>query len=1201
MKWAATLEAEQEVPLGPFDIDAERIVGLGARFTAFVTRLIELEASAHGLRGSQLVFNPRETTPDGGVDASTREAAATDFIPTGNTAWQFKRSNLGPTACADEFENAHWAREFVREGGSYVLLLGVPLNDNLIENRRKKIAERAIELGLLTSDDRSRVRVYDAAHLARWASRFPSLAVSQLAVGPGSVAVDFERWESGRGSGGTWVADDARSAAIQSIREQVSSNRVVEVRVQGESGIGKTRLVLEALRDDSLRPLVAYVADERSVDGELLAHLIEEGRTAILVVDECPADRHAKLAERLPDDPAIKLVTIGDAGAAAVRTPTVGLAAMPSDQVEEFLRLNYPQLGAEARRFVTDHSQGNMRWTIVLADRVVGAGYAQAADLIARNDIEEFVAALLPEGRGFFCAAVLALFERVGWDRDRRGQLEMLADFAHVSVDDMEDVERELELQGLITRQGRYRAIGPRPLSVFLAAEAWRLLGARIIEELLPLLDEEMALGLFERVAELGQFEPARSVLPRLLASDGPFSSLERIESTGIGRQLTQLAIILPEDVTLHLAELIESASLGELRGQSEGRRDLVWTLEKLVWHTRTFEAAARCLLRLALAENETWANNATGTWIDLFGTMLPGTAALPEQRLRELARVAEDADATVRMLAVKAADHALDIHSSITVSGEIQGGVLVEPRGIPRTWGDVGAYRRSVIALLDQLRHDVDAEVAQAAEDALLDALHPLIDDPFAGDALSDVLVALTGAALERLRTSCERILGLYERHEPPEDRNVVEKVQALLERLPAPTSIENLRVASQLRGWDFEGTELQARMRASFEAVRDDGRVDEALGLLSNELPAAWEFGRALGLTLGKSETLDNALLAAADVNGAALVGYLSALAEADEAAFDDFLEAPGAANLTNYARVAIAVRGPATERARHLIFQGLRELSVSEGTVVLFGWQRNLTEEDLAVLIQDWLMRIESQADYNRLVDWVNLALYEGIPESLRNRVFDVLMRRAELPDLGNEKWDWCHLAEPLIADRGLELAESLLALMESGASMIHSSDEEARLLSEVARSHPEAFWNLLTPRLDSWRVSMQIRGWLLLAVPTELIENWVGGDVARARLVAAVSPLGGAQPTDVARFLLATFGADEEVSSSLWGEMVSGSWTGPESDRIARQINQLNGWRGDTTEPVAVRNWARDMVGYLEQSRQAALEREAERGF
>jgi len=264
---------------------------------------------------------------------------------------------------------------------------------------------------------------------------------------------------------------------------------------------------------------------------------------------------------------------------------------------------------------------------------------------------------------------------------------------------------------------------------------------------------------------------------------------------------LTQLAIVLPDEVALHLSELIESASLDELHGQTRARRDLVWTLEKLVWHRRTFSTAAGSLLRLALAESETYANNATGTWVDLFGTMLPGTAATPGQRIDHLRKVASDIDPEVRMLAIKGAAQALDTQEMIAVSGELQGGVLVEPRGRPATYGEAGEYRRAAISLLDQLRQDEKPEVARSAEETLIQALHPLIADQFAGDFLADVLSGFSGGALQRLRTEIEHLLSLFERVKP-EERRVVDRLEALLGRLPAPTKLEELQVLVKISG---------------------------------------------------------------------------------------------------------------------------------------------------------------------------------------------------------------------------------------------------------------------------------------------------------------------------------------------------------------------------------------------------------------
>ncbi len=1186
--------------LGPFDITPERIQALGPSFTPFVNRLLVVEVSGARVHGYQLAINSNENTPDGGVDAALRNGVATDFIPAGDSAWQFKRTSLGPQACAEEFGGAAWAHEFVRTGGAYIMVMGVALPDNLIEARRRSVAEKALELGLLAADDPDRLRVYDANRLARWASRFPALAVSQLSGGPGLVAGDFDTWATGFTHTTTWVPDDGRSAAAESIRSQVTSQGVVEVRIQGESGIGKTRLVMEALRMPDLRPLVAYVADANAVSGELLAHLVSEGRTAVLVVDECPAERHIKLVEQLPSDPAIKLVTIGDLGPALSRGPVIGIVPIASEVTDEFLKVNFATLSPEARRFVADHSRGNPRWMIALAGRVAGASDAQAADLIARNDIEQFIATLLPEGRGFFCAAVLALLDRVGWDGELRYQVERLASFAGATVEEMEAVASDLAQRGLLNRTGRYRMVSPHPLAVYLAAEGWRGLGKRLVEELLPQLDEGMALAFFRRVADLGRFEPARSVLPRLLASDGPFSSLAKLEGAGLGRVLTQLAIVMPDEVALHLRELFEEVDRDTLVGQHNSRRDLVWTLEKLAWHSTTFETAADSLLRLALAENETYANNATGTWVELFGTFLPGTAASPSDRVAYLRRVASSTDPEIRALVVKAAAGSLTHNESVTVSGELQGGVLVESRGTPATYGDAGHYRREMIGLLVTLTSDPDRDVATAAADVLIGAIHPMIDDAFAGEALIDAVVALGDESLRRVRAEAERLMSLYDRHEQ-EDRRVREQLAALLDRLPPPSPAEQVRVLGQLRRWDIGEGELQRRMLEAIGAVGELDRRVLADEVLAAELPAAWELGHALA-QLDDEEAFVPSLVGVFPTNPDALLGYLIGRQDAGSpTAFDDFLDGDLGRRLSLRDQVALAVRGLVTDRARQRIIAGIRTLPVADAISAIFGWHRNLTEDDLVSVLEDWTSRIESQRDYNAVVDWLSLVLHPkgAVPPKLQDHVWRLLAGRADYPELGQEGWDWSRLAGSFATARPLELGRLIVELIDSHDVMIHESHQEAALLGKAAATAPK-LWDDIAERLlgGSWRLQMQLRGWFLHHMQPPVIEGWIGDDIERARIVASLAPIGGAEPSPFTRFLLDRFGTDDEVRSSLYGALVTGFWTGNESDRIARQVAQLTAWRTSPSEPLGVRRWAKEIIDHLEEAKEQALQREAE---
>jgi hypothetical protein len=150
----------------------------------------------------------------------------------------------------------------------------------------------------------------------------------------------------------------------------------------------------------------------------------------------------------------------------------------------------------------------------------------------------------------------------------------------------------------------------------------------------------------------------------------------------------------------------------------------------------------------------------------------------------------------------------------------------------------------------------------------------------------------------------------------------------------------------------------------------------------------------------------------------------------------------------------------------------------------------------------------------------------------------------MLRRQYPDVSRETWDWCRIADGLADEHGAELTRLVFDLVESGSLILHEGSEESGLVVRCTRLHPLAVWDDVAGRLTrgSWRIQMEIRGWLLSVMPVGIIEAWVGDDVHRARLVASIAPVGGEEPigaaptvpagdeepTAAARFLLGRFG-------------------------------------------------------------------------
>ncbi len=1179
---------------GPFDVDPRSVERLGTAFAPFVNDLLAAEVGRAGLLGFQLDINSQTNTPDGGVDAALSRSVATDWLPEGASAWQFKSSDLEPAQCKAELAGAAFAQDLMSKGATYVLVLGRPLVGKPKQDRLDALHEQAAVLGL----DGAEIRLYDGNQLARWMSTVPALALDRRLGGPGPAVLDFDRWSTSPEHQERWVACPSRTEMETSVMN-LSTGAISIYRLEGGSGLGKTRLAMEVLRLSVARQLVVYVPRAEQLQVETISYLCDGDKTSVLVVDNCSRALHQSIAEQV-DISKVRLLTIGtDAEERLIRTPLHQLPPAASDEIDAILRENVPGLWAEAGRVVHENCFGNVRTALLLGARLVESGEQSVTALLRQNDFRQLIVTLLPEHTDFFPCAVLALLERVGWDRDRRDQLELLCSFADIDIEIAESTARQLEAANLLVRHGRYRSIVPQPLAVFLAASAWEVLGSRVLDEFAPACSDEMLTALFHRAAELGRFPPVREVLQRLLSKDGPFGSLERIENSN-SEFLVQLAIVLPDETMAHVSELVESAALDALRNQTASRRSLVRALEKLVWHSASFTRAADCLLRLALAENESWANNATGLWSGLFAARLPTTAASPGQRIDYLRARASSAAPEVRLKVTTAVASALHPFESAMVSGELQHGSIVEPRGSVSSVDEAVQYWTSLLVILDGLRRDDVADVHEAAVEGLIDAIHPFIDVPRVGAKLGEIVASFDGDSLRQLRRKLEDILDLGGADEP-----VAEAAAALMSRLPALEPIERLHGLVRSNPWDWRDESRSRELATLIDTAVETGLISTVGEWLQNEeLASAWRLGNVVG-SRGDRESLRELVVATAAANWSALAGYLAAVDEREPGAFDRFIDGQEGSSMSEAKRLYLTTAGPQTEAATARVCLLSRAVPVIEAASRVLYWQDGLAPDVARVLLEDWMSRISSDRDYAAVVDWVQMFAFRigGVPPELTSLTLALLHRRLEYPNVGHQRYDWCQLAAGLAREFPDELASDVVELVSRGDLTLLGSDREAGVLRAAAAESPGSTWNLIAGRVEQgdWRVSLSVSGWFADAVPAQLISQWIGDSEERAEVVARIAPVGAERPSELAVLLLDRYPANEKIAGSLAGEFQSGGWTGLWSERLASQINQLQGWRQDAALPLAVRNWAARMIEALQRQRSEALEREAERGY
>jgi len=265
--------------------------------------LLHLDADGIELSRSKVNFTTAEI-PDGGIDASVENDTALDksgdLIIDQNCFYQVKAGiSFTPWQEAkirDELLHGkkptkeNLGKEVQRcfeKSGTYILVCMkadlTPERKSDAEQNLKKIFE---ECGI--SDPK--VQVWGPEKIIGAIVRYPPL-VSRISGHSDTVFKSHEEWaQQGHMQKTPLALDDDQNKSIQAIRSGLgNAEEAVHLDIHGETGVGKTRLVLEATRDPSLAPGVAYFTSPKHIiDSAFLRQIVrDDAIRIILVVDGC--------------------------------------------------------------------------------------------------------------------------------------------------------------------------------------------------------------------------------------------------------------------------------------------------------------------------------------------------------------------------------------------------------------------------------------------------------------------------------------------------------------------------------------------------------------------------------------------------------------------------------------------------------------------------------------------------------------------------------------------------------------------------------------------------------------------------------------------------------------------------------------------------------------------------------------------------
>lgn len=766
-------------------------------FTDLVGRLLVAEARRIGLPSDAFTYSLEVKAGDEGLDGEAKDVPdGTDSVfPAGLSGFQFKavKGAVSRLGLKSEVVKAGSTR-ILTSGGTYVLAWSRQLNPKQQQEAEAELLKCA---QLVT--DKAKTKVISCSHIAQLCERHPTVpqALGLVNFGP---TKSFEAWKQMLQSDDRpFFADRVREDLINTIRERLRDDEGgLVARVLGDSGVGKSRAVAEALDTPEFRDSTFYAPTTDRLDDFLKLLSAHDQLEAVLVVDEVGARDLTRLIEEVAAASShIKLITIGLSSPERLIPSRfdIELDALDPEAMKELVEAELPD-DKGAASFVAEATEGYPQMAFEILEEIKSdrdaadlARLSQTArprELMERTVPEEFRQAL----------GVLSLFHSVGYRDELAGQLEEIAEHFPVSLNDLK-ATIEHAADRYVRLAGRRCYVRPKLVATWLAGATLQQHGEDVItwmQKLSPSLQEQ-----FVRQLENFGSGPSgfRDALETFIEENQRFREPADFDEAA-GRFLRASAAVAPEQVASSINALVFTATPEQL--QTLPRRDLVWCLEYLLWDPATFEAAIESLFVLAQNESESWSNNATGEFVDSFQLYLGGTLVPYEERIEWLQhRLAEGDDSERLLLIAKAAAKGLGFHE--TRSSGAQHGRL-EPRDWrPQTWEEEIGARRASLSLLVACLDKADASMRGPIFDLLAENTRSAISAGLL-DEVSEVINTREWSRAERAGlSSALRDIRRYEG--PPE--KIDKKLWELLDRLAGETFEDRLAVILETKPWDL------------------------------------------------------------------------------------------------------------------------------------------------------------------------------------------------------------------------------------------------------------------------------------------------------------------------------------------------------------------------------------------------------------
>ena len=1241
----------------PFAVGGEHIVALNERaLTELLRRLLSVEAQANGIPASAIQVASRIHTPDGGEDgriAWTGPPDHTPFLPGRLCQFQLKAGKTRPAAAGQDVLSASGevkqiVRTAIEAGGHYIMLCAHQHVQREIEARKTRIRDALRGANLAV--DSGQIDFRDADQIASWVNRHPPVAAwVRERTQPGLVG-PFRSWSHWAGrpehDDSPWVEDERLPALRGDVRESVAQPRSV-VRVVGLSGVGKTRLVLEALgpADDedpalhSPSDLVIY-AVESEVGAERLNETVQSladtGNRAIVVVDECAPATHRSLSNMvLRRGSGLSLVTIDHEVATGAQDQEMRRVpeaphSLTRAIIERIPLVRHREDQLRLARFCKGFPKIAIR---------IGHAWARSVSVARATDddlVDAFVLGRRPRDRALLLksAALLATFGLVYREPRTTGHLGEIAGLGSgLEESDVRSAVDDLQRRGVAQSRGRAVLLQPRPIAMRLAERQWQEWNSAEWDQVLAGdTSPDLRTSAARQLALLNTTETGRQVVEHVCRPGGPFDGFTQLTQTANAEVLSSLAEVDPRIVVERL-ELSLDAIDDFAQIDGDLRRQLVWALEKIAFDPQTFEDGARLLLRLAMAETESISNNATGQFKALFPVFLGSTAADGDARLSFLDAVVDSPQVDKCVVVVEALSAGAETHHFMRfVGAEAPGSRPAFESWRPATEHTAFSYISGCVTRLVHFATRSD-RAGTIGRYRLAEQLRSLVSYGFI-DAV-EIAVNHVLTVVGEWSQALEALGNVIVYDSPGIDPDVISRVRALIAKLQ-PKSLESrVRFLVTEMPWDYpcdEELDFQVQEQRQQEAVRELARdlvtrpttlADFLPQLSQGEQRMAFCFGHAIAESSAAPLQWLEAMIAAvsqvpdAERDHSLLAGFVVGMATSfpdDVATFKErAAQSPELAPALPRVCWELGIKSSDVP----LVLQAFNEGLLPPVRLVLWrggGVLAKVPASAVRPLID--AMLVDSAEGFAVAIELMGMYAH-GMPDKL-----DGFRQQILTAATNATRWDLPQ-GHNIVAAHHLEkIMTWLLSKGRDDADARSTALTLARALVDVERYHqagvidpvvpkllsgfPEIAWPLVGQAIVSdpkhaWRLQYllgkvhsfrQREKPPILSLPEDTLFAWCHAHPGRApAFVASILPFLTTYEADATNRkvhpvmvrMIREFGDRDDVLQAIGRNMGSYSWSGSLTTYYALYEQPMRGFRDH--ERPKVRRWARKMLRQL----------------